>query len=290
MISRKKILMCMILLNAFIVPIKGISSHSLYTSKFSNTLLIINFNHPYYENIAFLNKLYRPFFPNIVFYGEKPHPEVIQMKTEKGFYVCDLIAHAIENNPDYEGYLFLEDDCVLNMWNCFSLDLDKIWLLPGFTQNSSGRVTPHFITCNIITKEWSHPWAWSSRLESIRNAFRNLTHKDLVNLNYNLGNNIAIATSADMFYFPAKFKNDVGRLCAVFKDVFIETAMPCILASLDKKENWEKVSIFFEMPQLHVSNEWPIIPTCVHPVKFSRDSNRNMTEQIFKRMLPGLQL
>jgi hypothetical protein len=36
-----------------------------------NTLLIINFNHPFYNSIPFLEQIYGKEFPNIVFYGEQ---------------------------------------------------------------------------------------------------------------------------------------------------------------------------------------------------------------------------
>lgn len=257
-------------------------------NKFHNTLLIINFNHPYYDNIPFLKEIYAPFFSNMIFYGEKAHNEVVSIRTEKGHYVSNLIFHVLETNPGYEGYLFLEDDCILNLWNCLSLDLDKIWLLPGFTLSENAITTSHFITVNVASGKWSEPWGWPWRLESVRNAFQKLSPKDKEYLTYNLGKDIAIATAADMFYFPGKYREDVMRLCPIFEDVFIETAMPCILAALDFKEKWEKVSILFGVTSMQVHHHWPMEQTCIHPVKLSDNNNRDSVRKLYKRMFPGI--
>lgn len=257
-------------------------------NKFQNVLLIINFNHPYYDNISFLKELYAPFFPNIVFYGEKPNKDVVCVRTDKGYYISDLIIHALEANPGYEGYLFLEDDCILNMWNCLDLDLDKIWLLPGFTLSQAVITNPHFIKVDISTGKWNEPWGWSWRLESVRGAFEKLSAKDKEYLTYNLGENIAIATSADMFYFPGRYSEDVIRLCHVFQGVFIETAMPCVLAAIDFKEKWEKVSILFGVLPTQILHNWPMGQTCIHPVKLSDSNNRDAVRNLFKKMFPSI--
>lgn len=259
-----------------------------YEQKFKNVLLIINFNHPYYANIEFIKKLYAPFFKDIIFYGEEPHPMVNQIKTEKGFYVSELMYQVLENYPDHEGYLFLEDDCILNIWNCLSLDLNKIWLLPGFTRSEYVQTYPHFITTHLITGQATEAWGWSWRAESTKRAFSKLLPHDLENITYNVGKDCAIASAADMFYFPARYRTQVMRMCLAFKDVFIEVAMPCILACLDKKEQWEKVSIWFEVSEEYLKKQWPTEQTCVHPIKLSSHMSRQRVLDIFSRKIPAL--
>lgn len=256
--------------------------------KFENVLLIINFNHPYYANIEFLQKLYAPFFKHIIFYGEEPHPMVRQIKTDKGFYVTELMLEVLRDYPDFQGYLFLEDDCILNMWNCLELDLDKIWLLPGFTRSSNVHYNPHFIIANLRTGQVTEQWGWSWRLEGTRKAYAQLLAQDVAHMTENVGKDCAIATSADMFYFPGKYRHDVMRMCPYFKDIFIEISMPSILACLDSKDRWEKVSIWFEVNEEYLKREWPCGQTCLHPIKLSSQVSRQRVKNIFQKMFPPL--
>jgi hypothetical protein len=243
--------------------------------KFSKTLLIVNFNHPYYKNIEFLKKLYSPFFPHIVFYsdGNIPHPEVTCLMTDSGRLISETLYDALNKNPGYEGYLFLEDDCVLNMWNCFSLDLNKVWLLPGFS------------IANLENRTFTEDWAWVGAFNVTKQAFSRLLPKDLEIIAKNFGKDRAIGTAADMFYFPGKFREDVMRMCLDFKNVYIEIAMPCILACLDTKENWEKVTVLWGVAENSLHENWPKDYTCIHPVKLSSVKNRELVERVFRNML-----
>src|SRR5256885_9039524 len=77
-------------------------------------LLIINYNHAWYDSIPFLKKVYGEFFPHIVIYGPKEAPGVELCEHYKGWYSYKAIAHAMKKNQGYKGYLFLHDDCFLN--------------------------------------------------------------------------------------------------------------------------------------------------------------------------------
>jgi hypothetical protein len=250
----------------------------LYNTKFSNVLLIINFNHPYYGNIDFLKRLYSPFFPNIVFYGESADPRVTAIPTHIGFFISDVMSDVINKHPGYKGYLFLEDDCILNIWNCWDFDLDKIWLV---------RITS---TCNMVTKQNAHSWAWSypHGFEPTKKAFAHLSPKDLEILGHNVGKDNACGASADIFYFPARLKDDVLRLVPHFRPVFIEIAMPTILAALDYKENWQIINILWGPDNGSLHNRWPIEYTCIHPLKLSSVANQALIKRVFEKMIPGL--
>ena len=264
------------------------------TSKiFKNILLIVNFNHPYYENIEFLKKLYSPFFEKIIFYGEEYHPEVIQVKTQHGFYICDVLFHALQNYSNVEGYLFLEDDCILNIWNLFSLNFNKIWLLPGFTGSPTNVIyQPHYIWTNMASGAFSLAswWGWQW-LSVAKEAFAKLKEKDKKMMETNFGKNILVGTAADMFYFPKKFREEILRLCPLFKNVFIEITIPTILGCLESKDHWEKVSIWHTTSTDYITEylkkQWPIKHTCIHPVKLSNQVNRKTVTDIFKKMIPN---
>lgn len=259
-------------------------------NKFKNVLLIINFNHPYYKNIDFLKELYAPYFNRIVFYGTKPHQEVTCFETNEGRYISEVLYDALEKNPGYDGYLFLEDDCILNMWNCFQLDISKIWILTVYNPDANGRgYIAHgrgYTWANLALETFEHSWAWPSNMAATKNAFSQLLPRDIKNVTNNIGKDIAIGTSADMCYFPGKYRDDVMRMCPIFKEVFIEIAMPNMLACLDDRTRWETVSVMWGITDNQLRTKWPLEYTCVHPVKLSSTANRDLTKNIFAQMMP----
>ena len=261
-----------------------------YKDKFQNVLLIINFNHPYYKNIEFIKKLYAPYFKKIVFYGEKPHDEVRSFYTNEGRLICQVLHDALERNPGYEGYLFLEDDCILNMWNCFALNLEKIWILAMHTPDwihGDYKVAEEAAWANLSTGACHADWAWVSPtgLVAVKKAFSQLLPKDLEHIANNIGKDYAIGNSADMFYFPEKYRNDMLRLCQAFNNVFIEIAIPTMLACLDHKSKCETVSIVWGITDDQLKAQWPTHYNCVHPVKFSSDANRELVTTVFTQMI-----
>lgn len=260
-------------------------------TKLNNTLLIINFNHPYFDNIPFLKKLYSPFFKKIVFYGEGEHPEVTKIKSNKGHFVCEVLIDALRNNPDATGYLFLEDDCILNIWNCLSLDPNKIWILPGFTADANRVEYQHkFCIANSLTNANATEWWWNHPdmgFQQAKRAFENLLPEDLEIVEKSFGKGSMIGTAADMLYIPALYREQVIRIAPYFSDVFVEMALPCILSCLDTKDKWEnKVSILwggysFQRP-------WPSEYTCVHPLKLSYEGNRYFILNVFQQRFPEI--
>ena len=179
--------------------IEAQESHNTYHERFSDLLLVVHFNFPYYGNIPFLKKLYAPIFEHIVFYGEKEHPDVFAIKTHEGFFLSDVLQDVLTRFPDYKGYLILQDDCVLNFWNCVLLDQNKIWFALKTNTN-------HNLFSNIITLDgqnisgpfwlgWNRALNGTTRLEATQKAYAQLTLNDLELLNHNIGKNKEADTS-----------------------------------------------------------------------------------------------
>jgi hypothetical protein len=74
-----------------------------------------------------LNSARAPFFKHIVFYGKKPHPEIITMNNHDDHGVCGIIQDVLTRFPHYSGYLFLNDDSITHFLNHLPLNLEKIW-------------------------------------------------------------------------------------------------------------------------------------------------------------------
>ncbi len=264
---------------------------NIYRDKFSDLLLVINFNHPYYSNIQFLKDLYSPFFEHIVFYGEKPDPEVFDISTHHGFFLSDVLQDVLTRFPQYRGYFILQDDCVINFWNYISLDPDKIW----FAIKSNNYINRNDIFYSIINFDGTNvsgreKWWWSTLLnghtmfEAVRSVYVNLLPIDLEFLQENIGKNNVAGQFCDFFYIPNRFRESVLRLCPIFKNVFCEIAIPNMLCCLDKIGNWEHLKMCwgFNWRTLTKTN-YPSQVSWVHPIKFSDQENRRIVTEVFAR-------
>ena len=254
-----------------------------YQAKFAHTLLVVHFNHPFYGNIEFIKKLYSPILPNIVFYGEKAHPEIHVVETHYGYLFTRVMADAMRRYPQYEGYLFLQDDCIINIWNCYTLDSNKIWYAVRFNADRNTVPSPSEkfelaldISQDHIPTDWDW-WASNWGVVPAREAIGNLTSTQRVFLEKNAGRNRIVGCVCDMFYVPQRFRNQVISLALNFKDIFCEIAVPTLLCCLDPISNWEQLKMLWTF----ALDPYPAQFTWIHPIKLSQPSNRAQLLRIF---------
>jgi hypothetical protein len=274
-------------------------NNNIYCEKFKDLLLVINFNSPYYQNIQFLKELYSPIFKNIVFYGEKPNPEVFDVYTCNGFFLTNVLQDVLTRFPKFKGYLVLQDDCVLNFWNCLSLDQNKIWFPTKFIWNGGTGInavkinTGEYVS-GFVWDGWNHSydgWNWNRTvvndltiLKVMQEAYLNLAIDEKAILEKNIGSNNVAAQICDFFYFPSRFNEAILRLCQVFKIVEHEAAIPTIFCSLDLIKNFENLDIHALVFPVTDKN-YPKSLHWAHPVKFSNLNNRAVVTTIFNKIL-----
>ena len=262
--------------------------------RFDDVLLVVQYNHPHYSSIPFIKNLYTKLFPNIVFYGEKEHPGVTAISTVVGVYLPRVMSDVLTRYPNYAGYIFLQDDCLMNVWNLFRLDKKKIWFgiskfpnennvdpnswNPDFDRERAAEGFFHAKLDGSFCEHWGW-WKTEYGLPPLREAFPLLSIKHRKQLEKNLGKGNVISQWCDMFYVPRKFSKDLLLLSTHFKDVFYEISVPMMLCCLDDLSNWEYLKMFWALPQedflfYRTDVDW------VHPVKFSRSDTRDFAESL----------
>ncbi|KAK3751651.1 hypothetical protein QZH41_005863 [Actinostola sp. cb2023] len=110
---------------------KTLPHKAIVVSKMSSCdiLLVITFHYPLYTSTDVLKQLYQDAFPNIVFCGPKPSEdeENIVVAMENGYFAYECLGQAIRKYPSYNGYLYANDDMIINWWNLVHLDRNKVW-------------------------------------------------------------------------------------------------------------------------------------------------------------------
>ena len=95
----------------------------------------MNYNHIGFENLnEYLLKLYSPFFPNIAFIT----PNIINKSNEIniipcndsffGYYSYICFKKFYEEYSNYKGYLFINDDLFMKVWELDNFDFNIPWL------------------------------------------------------------------------------------------------------------------------------------------------------------------
>lgn len=241
-------------------------------NKFSDIVLVIVYNYPFYSSIPSLTALYKNAFPTIMFCGPQRtrNYSVEALHIHKGYFSYTCVSRAMEKHPGYTGYLLINDDVMLNYWNLVSMDRGKIWQGPKSTirfLNYSLPVNWYWWNSNWGMKKcqntYNEIWAllqdfsageWPPRIIGYHGdrANSNVHHRSSVwdvkesieNLKQNgNGKFYCFRGRSDVFYIPGKFSEAFKTLSYIFykHGSFLEIALPTICRMLDREENFEHI-------------------------------------------------
>lgn len=280
---------------------------------FKDILLVVYYANPHFQTIDFEKQLYSPVFKNIVFYGDRTqHVDIGEFDhenedgdygryhivyTRNGYYLSRWIKDVMINYPGYEGYIFTQDDVLMQFWNYLNLDKNKIWFgatTPWYqhydAEPSFSKEHPHkkFLSVNQTTDSKYEGWFNTEcGMPQMKNVYTRLSElgldKEKAMLTANFKENGAAHAFVDLFYIPGRFAGKIQRLCNLYDRVFCEISIPTMLGSVDHIQNWEEMpnwwSCFNAGDQLKEAHDpkyyW------MHPMKFSYENNRKFALKVF---------
>ncbi|XP_059158102.1 uncharacterized protein LOC131942311 [Physella acuta] len=222
---------------------------------FSDILLIIVFNNPYYGNVKYLDAIHSPVFTNILYCGEnitKFQDETkdmnqtfsfIEAEVVDGFdgYICAI--RAMQMGYSVSGYLFTSDDLLFKPWAM--LELNK----------SSAGVTYESRTIFLNISEpvntyfrWGEKIGRTAYLKTlsdisivprIPDGVRSLEEFQKTLLTHTNSKDLVVGDISDLYYIPQKMRAAaVWYLSMFYKNhVFLELAVPCVLRGLETKQS-----------------------------------------------------
>lgn len=219
---------------------------------FDDVLLVIIFHYPFYDTLPLILSNYEAAFPHIVICGPESSTfyEIMVVQHHKGYHGYECLGKAIELHPGFRGYLYVNDDMILNWWNFVNFDQDKVWLGAPIKFKESHKVGQ---------KPISNYWIWwrteygaeacekaHDEIKVLARDIKPLGEKIKVMLSILVRNGknqvLCYKSWSDMFYVPGKFSRNFRYFSEIFfrNKVFLEIAVPTILSYLDLHENWEK--------------------------------------------------
>ena len=270
-------------------------------SNFKDILLAINFNHPHYENIPLLRELYKPVFPHIVYCGPEKDKtkryKIIVRKVpfkDRSYYGYQCLNQAITRNPGYNGYLYINDDMIINWWKLLYLDRNKIWTsrLPNINDaNGIG---------SAARNDW---WLRADCARRCSEAFYEIEDNVITNLEHEIyytntnGKKLCLNGWSDMFFIPRRLSLHFTKIAKVFfeKKVFLEAAVQTILTFLDKRQDFVLLNGIYLPEKFGFTNDfsgpgfaWQVYTrdlTFIHPYKLSNKNASTENRDLFRDIL-----
>eukprot|EP00794_Sanderia_malayensis_P014052 gene14052-15513_t len=269
---------------------------------FGDVLIVVTFNFPFYDNIPIIHQLYENVFGKVIYCGDKPtkgerHPD-IEVDVGNGYFGYICMARAMEKYKGYKGYLYINDDMIVNWWNLLNRDKNKVWQGPEIVDFRQGAYEP------IINKQWI--W-WDSHMGI---AACQKSYKDFLILAKKGSKTIGAERSlkiylkngngkprcgkgwSDFFYVPGNLANIAQKLLEIYYEnkLFLEMSVMNLLHSLDESKNFEVIKGVF-LPDLWITNSkdsrqfWKIYSTkltFIHPFKLGFEEYKEMNIAILK--------
>ncbi len=242
-----------------------------------NTLVICNFINDFYDNISVIKNTYN--FPNIVFYGDdkySPHQDIIAYNQSNqaadktkifsgGHFAYRSLMHAIENNPYYDGYLFIMDDVFISKKRLQHLNPTMSYMNIQLSD-----------VCAVNDMVTTWPW-WKSDygIEKCPPVHEALSASQKKKLAAQAGaENTFIGAVNDIAYIPATIATEIHEVLTHFSnnEVFTEIAIPSSIAAVSHEIEDIGVKYLWGKDR----RLWHLITTAlsikhmgIHPVKLS---------------------
>ncbi|GJJ75665.1 hypothetical protein EMPS_08023 [Entomortierella parvispora] len=249
--------------------------------RFKDILLVVNFNHPTYAAIKPFLFMYGPYFPNIKFYGPKVPAELKDTVTEnpydEGATGYRSLVDAMEKYPDYKGYLYTNDDTVLNVFQIATFDQDKVWKeVPSLEYAIHDLSKPRPEVWHLNAPPGYGLFMWDKPETGKMYADpTSLTEEQLKRIAAftKVDGPVDVQSYADAVYVPRRIAVELTDVLKRFlkHNVFLELGVGLALIAVEPTENWEswkETYLWFGRDKWHDF----MVPGVgmIHPVKVSK--------------------
>ena len=186
-------------------------NHYISNQTYNDILLIINYNNKGFQKINnYMLRLYKQYFKNIVFLMPNSINESNIITCKNSYYghysyICFKIIY--KKYPNFKGYLFINDDDFMKVWELENLDFNIPWL---YNLKLIYKKWHHYKNCKRIYKIFNRYVDWKTNITKFLSFF------DIPK------------TIADFYYIP---KNIIKQFLEIIEimynqKLFLECAVP----------------------------------------------------------------
>ncbi|KAF4362812.1 hypothetical protein F8388_022469 [Cannabis sativa] len=201
-----------------------------WRKNFGNVVLIMFCNSPVERTALEWRLLYGRIFKTVVILaGQKNQDLAVEQGQLEQIYrhlpkIFDLYSSA-------EGFLFLQDNTILNYWNLLESDRTKLWI--------PNKVSDSWVTVSTKDSDWfSKQGTMVKKVVDSMPAHFQVNYKETVSSDQSL-----TVCSSEVFYIPRNFVADFVDLVNLVGDLDIhhKIAIPMFFISMDSPQNFDSV-------------------------------------------------
>lgn len=235
-----------------------------WRKNFGNVVLVIFCSGPVERTALEWRLLYGRIFKTVIILSNQKN---VDLAVEKGNvdYIYRYAPKLFDRYSSAEGFLFLQDDTILNYWNLLQADKSKLWIT------------------NKLSKSWhsvsvagNSDW-FVKQADVIKKVVATMPVHLQVNFKESMKNDETLTLcSSEIFYIPRRFVSDfvdlvnlVGNL-----DMHHKVAVPMFFMAMDSPQNFDSVlnsMIYKKKSQGNLTTFYSAEAPAIHPWKVSSE-------------------
>uniref|UniRef100_A0A3Q7G0D7 Uncharacterized protein n=1 Tax=Solanum lycopersicum TaxID=4081 RepID=A0A3Q7G0D7_SOLLC len=235
-----------------------------WRKNFGNVVLIIFCSGPVERTALEWRLLYGRIFKTVIILSDQKN---VDLAVEKGNldYMYRYAPKILDRYTSAEGFLFLQDDTILNYWNLLQADKSKLWI--GNKVSKSWHAVP------VANKsDW-----FVKQADVVKKVVATMPVHLQVNYKETMRSDETLTIcSSEIFYIPRRFVSDfvdlinlVGNL-----DVHHKVAMPMFFTAMDSPQNFDSVlnsMIYKKKSPGNLTTFYSAEAPAIHPWKVSSE-------------------
>ncbi|KAK2454357.1 putative glycosyltransferase STELLO2 [Trifolium repens] len=232
---------------------------------FGNVVLVMHCSGPVERTALEWRLLYGRIFRSVVILSEKKDVDLVVQETHLD-QAYKYLPKIFDQFSSAEGFLFLQDNTILNYWNLLQADKTKLWITNKVSESWSSVLT------GDNNADWlSQQASMVQKVVSMMPAHFQVNYKETSNNDKNL-----LLCSSEIFYVPQRLVSDFVELVNLVDNLEIhqKVAIPMFFVSMDSPQNFDPVldtTIYKQKPPTNSSTLYSAKVPAVHPWSVSSE-------------------
>ncbi|CAM8890152.1 hypothetical protein QQ045_024576 [Rhodiola kirilowii] len=201
-----------------------------WRKNFGNTVLVMFCSGPVERTALEWRLLYGRIFKTVIILAKEGNEDLVVEQGHLDQAYKDL-PKILKRYEDADGFLFLQDNTILNYWNLLQADRNKMWI--------TDKISKSWTVSSSSTSDWSHKQAeMVKQVVNTMPAHLQVSYKEAMTEE----NSIAVC-SAEVFYIPRRFASDFQDLIGLVGnlDIHHKVAIPMFFLAMDSPQNYDSV-------------------------------------------------
>ncbi|WCJ33465.1 hypothetical protein M5689_014825 [Euphorbia peplus] len=202
-----------------------------WRKNFGNIVLIMFCTGPVERTALEWRLLYGRIFKTVVILSHQKN-EGLAVEEGNLEHLYKQLPKLFDRFPSTEGFLFLQDNTVLNYWNLLQADKTKLWITDKVSKSWS-----------TVSTSGNSDW-FGKQAEMVKKVVESMPVHFQVNYKDSMKSDQSITIcSSEIFYVPRQLVADFADLVSLVGDLRIhqKVAIPMFFVSMDSSQNFDSV-------------------------------------------------